>query len=91
MWFEANENLENAVKRNKEEHKHIFKKKVWSVPIIDPRFADGGKWKGEKAAAGLHQGLWLKEFYRLAEVSLCDSLHICAQNVHCASRRSTYA
>ena len=58
MWFEANENLENAVKRNKEEHKHFFmNQKVWSVPILDPRFVDGGKWKGEKAAVGLLQGL----------------------------------
>ena len=39
----ANEDLENAAKRKKEEHKHCFKnqKKVWSVPILDPGFVDG--------------------------------------------------
>ena len=42
VWCGANEDFENAVKRNKEEHKHCFNnQKVWSVPILDPGFVDG--------------------------------------------------
>ena len=62
MWFEANENLENAVKRNKEEHKHFFKKKVWSVPILDPRFADGANGKVRKQLLAFIKGFDLKNF-----------------------------
>ena len=86
VWFEANENLKNAVKRNKEEHKHFFKnQKVWSVPILDPRFVESTMWMGangkvRKQLLAFFKGfdLNMKEFYRLAEVALCYSLHICA-------------
>ena len=58
VLFEANENLKNAVKRNKEGHKHFFKnQKVWSVPILDPRFVDGANGKVRKHTVGILQGL----------------------------------
>ena len=93
VWLEANENLENAVKRNKEEHKRCFNnQKVWSVPILDPRFVDGGKLKVEKAAGGLLQGFWPKQissfFWRcamwFAYMCMCTKCAVCIS-------RHTYA